>query len=100
MYKISIALYCQDNELYSMISNLRVEQSISQINRIIDIAVKSKNKSLSSDLERLLRNDLVGRQDYHIARLIKVTPTAKRSLILANLWRQRNTSTPTLKNLP
>ncbi|GJD20245.1 hypothetical protein RIVM261_052010 [Rivularia sp. IAM M-261] len=73
------------NDLYSMISNGQVESSITQINKIIDIALTSKSKSLSDDLGRLLGDDFTWRQNSHIERLIKMTPTAKRSLILPML---------------
>ncbi|RUT08495.1 hypothetical protein DSM106972_016630 [Dulcicalothrix desertica PCC 7102] len=72
-------------DLDSMISNGKVESSIAQINKIIDIALTSKSKSLSDDLGRLLGDDFTWRQNSHIERLIKVTPTAKKSLILAML---------------
>ncbi|BAZ16066.1 hypothetical protein NIES4071_79410 [Calothrix sp. NIES-4071] len=73
------------NDLDSMISNGQVESSIAQINKIIDVALTSKSKSLSEDLGRLLGDDFTWRQNSYIERLIKVTPTAKRSLILAML---------------
>jgi tetratricopeptide (TPR) repeat protein len=73
------------NDLDSMIANGKVESSVAQINKIIDTALTSKSKSLSDDLGRLLGDNFTWRQNSQIERLIKLTPKAKRNLILPML---------------
>lgn len=73
-----------NDELFSMILKGQVELSIAQINRIFDIALQSKNQTLSSELGFLLGDDLFWRESL-IERLIKVTSPAKRGLIVSML---------------